>query len=58
MQIYLKNLVDWELVRGDVKGLNCYEIIRALCPVSSLNEVLLRVIRIRVPNRMIVMHPT
>ena len=41
--------MDWELVRGDVKGLNLNEVIR----LSSLNEALLRVIRNRVPKRTI-----
>ena len=36
--------MDWELVTGDVKGRNWNEIIRSSCPVSSLNEALLRVI--------------
>ena len=44
-EVHLKNSVDWELVRGDVKSLNRNEIIRSLCPVSSLNEALLRIIR-------------
>ena len=32
--------MNWELVRGDVKGLNWSEIIRSPCPVSTLNEAL------------------
>ena len=43
-EVYLKNSVDWELVRGDVKDLDWIEIIRSPWPVSSLNEVLLRVL--------------
>ena len=46
--------MDKELVRGDLKGLNWNHIIRSPCPVSSLNEALMRVIRDRVPNRTIV----
>ena len=37
-----------------MKGLNWNEIIRSLCPVSSLNEELLRFISDRVPKQMIV----
>ena len=40
--------MDWELVRGDVKGLGWDDIIRSPCPASSLNEVLLRVLRNRI----------
>ena len=32
-EFYLKNSVDWELVREDAKGLNWNEIIRCPCPV-------------------------
>ena len=53
-EVYLKNSVDCELVRGDVKCLDWNEIIKTPCPVSSLNEGLLRVIRGRVPKRTIV----
>ena len=52
--VYLKNPVDWELVRGKVRNLNWNEIIRFSCPVLSLNEALLRVIRDGVFKRMIV----
>ena len=51
---YLKNTVDWEQVREDMKGLNWNETIRSPCPVSLLNEALLRVIKNRVPKRTIV----
>ena len=47
-EVYLQQSSDRELVRGNVKGLNWTEIIRYHCPVSSLNETLLRVIRNRV----------
>ena len=43
-----------ELVRGDVKGLKWNRIIRSPCPVSSLNEALLRLIKGRVSKRTIV----
>ena len=46
--------MDWELVRGDVKGLNWNRIIRSPCPVLSQNEALLHVIRERVPKWTIV----
>ena len=46
--------MDWELVRGDAKGLNGNEIIRPLCPISILNEELLLFVRKRVPLRTIV----
>ena len=50
----MKNSVDWNLVRGDVKGFNWKpSIIRSLCPVLSLNEALLRVIRDRESKRTI-----
>ena len=52
-EVYLKTSVDWELVSRDVKGLDYHEIIRPCCPVSLLNEVLLRVIRDRAPKRTI-----
>ena len=32
-EVYLKNSVDWKLVRGDVKGLNWNGIIRSPFPV-------------------------
>ena len=47
-EVYLKNSVDWELVRGDVKSLDWNEIIRSPCSVSSLNKALLCFIRDRV----------
>ena len=50
----MKNSANWELVRRDVKGLNLNEIIRSSCPVSSLNETLLHVIRDRAPKQTIV----
>ena len=53
-EVYLKNSVDWELTRGNKKGLNCKEIIMFPCPVSSLNKALLRVLRDRAPKRAIV----
>ena len=49
-EVYLKYSVDWLLVRGDVKDLNWNEISKSSCPVSSLNEALLNVIRDRVPK--------
>ena len=42
---YLKKSVNWELVIGNLKGLNWDRIIRSSCPVSFLNEALLHVIR-------------
>ena len=42
------------MVRRDVKGLNCNEIIRSSFRASSLNKALLRVIRDRVPKQTIV----
>ena len=48
--VNLKNSVNWELVREDVNGLAWNEMIRIPCPVSSLNEALLRVLRNRVPK--------
>ena len=50
---YLKNSVEWELVRGDVKGLSWNEIIMSSCPLSTLNEALLRAICNRVHKRTI-----
>ena len=47
-EVYFKNSVDWMLVRADVKDFNWNGIIRSPCPVLSLNEELLRVIRDRV----------
>ena len=49
-----QELCELKLVREDVNGLNWNEIIRSPCPVSLLSEALLRVIRDRVPKRMIV----
>ena len=40
-EVYHKNSVNSELVRENVTGLNWREIIRSLCPVSSLNKILL-----------------
>ena len=45
LEAYLKNSVEWELVREDVKGLSWNEVVTSPFPVSSLNEALLRVIR-------------
>ena len=45
-KVYLKNFVDCDLVKWDVKGLNWNKSIRSPCPVSSLNRhcwVLLRI---------------
>ena len=41
----------WELVDRDVMGLNWNGIIRSSCPVLSLNEALLCVLRDIVPKR-------
>ena len=46
-EVYLKSSVNWQLVKEDVKDLNWNEIIRFPCPVSSLNESLLRILRDR-----------
>ena len=48
-EVYLKNSVDWNLVRGYVKSLNWNEIIRF--PFPALSEALLCAIRDRVPKR-------
>ena len=53
-EVYLKNSVDWELVRKDVKSLHWNGIIKSPCPVSLLNKALLRVSKDRVPKRTIV----
>ena len=53
-EIHLKNSADWELVRENVKSLNWKGIIRSPCLVSSLNQILWRVIGNRVPKRTIV----
>ena len=39
-KVFLKNSVDWEMIRRHVKGLNCNRILRFLCPVSLRNEAL------------------
>ena len=46
--------MDLVLVRRDVNGLNWNEILRSPCPVSTLNEALLRVLRNRVPKQTVV----
>ena len=43
-EVYLKISAGWELDRGDAKVLTWNDIVRSPCPVSSLNEPLLRVI--------------
>ena len=48
-EVNLKNSVDQELVREDIKGLRWNNIIRSPWPISILSEVLLRVICNRVP---------
>ena len=53
-EVHLKNSVDSELVRRDVKDLNWNGIIRFPYPASSLNESLLRVSKDRVSKRTIV----
>ena len=50
-EVYLKTYVDWELVRGVVKGLNYNLIIRSSCPVLSLIETLLSVLEIKFPSK-------
>ena len=52
--VYLKNSVDWEMVRGNVKSLNRNGIIRSPFPVASLKAALLRVIWYKVSKRKIV----
>ena len=47
-EVYLKNSVDWRLVRRDGKGLNWNMFIRSSCPTSPLFEALLSVIRDRI----------
>ena len=47
--VYLKNSVDWKLVRGDVTCLNWNGILRFPCPASALNEALFRVLGIDFP---------
>ena len=47
----MKNSAGWELVKGGVKVLDWNEVIRSPCPVLSLNEALLRILRDRVPKR-------
>ena len=42
--VYLKNSVNWEMVRGDVTGLNENRILWSPFPVSSLSEALFCVI--------------
>ena len=58
LEVYLKNSVDLELVRVDVKGRNWNGIIRSPCMVSLLNAVLKCVISDKVPKRMIVVRRT
>ena len=53
-EVYIKNSVNWKLVRGDVKGLNWNRVIRSPCPVLSLKQALVGVIRVRVLKRTIV----
>ena len=43
--VYLRNSVEWELMRGDVNGRSWNRIIRSPCLASLLNETLLRVVR-------------
>ena len=50
-EVFLRNSVDWELVRGYVKGPNWNGIITSHCSASSLNKALLCVIRDRVPKQ-------
>ena len=49
-EVYLKNSVDWELVRGVVMSLIWRGAIRCPCPVSSLNGALIHVLKDRVPK--------
>ena len=49
-EVYLKNSVNWELVRVYMKVLNWNGIIRFPCLVSLFNDALLRVIRIKFPS--------
>ena len=50
--VFLKNSVNWQLVRENVKSLNWNEILSFPCPLLSLNGALLRVIRNRVLKQM------
>ena len=52
-EVYLKNYVDWKLVRGVVKVLIWIGIISSNCSLSLINEALLRVFMDRVPKRSI-----
>ena len=53
-EFYLKNSVDWVLVKRGCEGPDWNEIIRSPCPATSLSEALLRACRDRVSKRTIV----
>ena len=46
-EVYLKNTVDWELISGDGKSLGWNESTRSSCLGPSLNEALLRILKMR-----------
>ena len=49
-EVYIKNSVNWEGFRRDMKGLSWNEIIKPSCPVSSVIEAPLSVIRGTIPK--------
>ena len=49
--VFLKNRVDWSLVRQDVMGMQWRAIYGAVCPVTALNTSLNAIIERRVPTR-------
>ena len=50
-EVFLKNSVNWDLVRGDVLGMDWRYILGSDCPASSLNRVLSGIVVARVPTR-------
>ena len=52
-EVHLKYSVGWDLIGGDVKGLNWKEIVSSPCPVSSLTKTLMCITRDRVSKRTI-----
>ena len=55
--VYLKNRVDWTVIRKDVLDIPWRIIYNAVCPVTALNSVLNGIIVRRVPSRTIKVRP-
>ena len=54
--VYLKNRVDWTVIRKDVLDIPWRTIYNYVCPVAALNSVMDEIIVRQVPTRTIKVH--